>query len=81
MNGPEGFFPKKQNFTMQLVQVLWYCPHNQFLILVLHITFSFFLLTSEDVDIRCPVDEVTEEEGEGEQLPGHRRYVDILDIC
>ena len=26
MNGPEGFLPKKQNFTMQVVQVLWYCP-------------------------------------------------------
>ena len=26
MNGPEGFLPKKQDFTMQVVQVLWYCP-------------------------------------------------------
>ena len=26
MNGPEGFLPKKQNFTMQVVQVLWYRP-------------------------------------------------------
>ena len=24
--GPEGFLPKKLNFTMQVVQVLWYCP-------------------------------------------------------
>ena len=26
MNGPEGFLPKKLNFTMQVVQVLWYRP-------------------------------------------------------
>ena len=42
---------------------------------------GYFISTSEDVNVRCPVDEVAEEEGEGEQLPGHRRYVDILDIC
>ena len=27
MNGPEGFLPKKQIFTMQVAQVLWDCPH------------------------------------------------------
>ena len=26
MNGSEGFLPKKQNFTMQAVQVLWFRP-------------------------------------------------------
>ena len=26
MNSPEGFLPKKQNFTMQAVQVLWFRP-------------------------------------------------------
>ena len=26
LNGPEGFLPKKQNSTMQVVQVLWYRP-------------------------------------------------------
>ena len=26
MNGPEGFLPKKLNFTVQVVQVLWYRP-------------------------------------------------------
>ena len=26
INGPEGFLPKKQNFMMQVVQVLWYRP-------------------------------------------------------
>ena len=29
MNGSEGFLPKKQNSTMQVVQVLWYCPIQQ----------------------------------------------------
>ena len=28
MNGPEGFLPKKLNFTMQVVQVLWYRPEK-----------------------------------------------------
>ena len=26
MNSPEGFLPKKLNFTMQAVQVLWFRP-------------------------------------------------------
>ena len=30
MNGPEGFLPKKLNFTMQVVQVLWYRPYLYF---------------------------------------------------
>ena len=28
MNGPEGFLPKKQIFTMQVAQVLWDCPFS-----------------------------------------------------
>ena len=28
INGPEGFLPKKQNFMMQVVQVLWYRPFS-----------------------------------------------------
>ena len=36
---------------------------------------GYFISTSEDVNVRCPVDEVAEEEGEGEELPGHHRYI------
>ena len=46
-----------------------YCTHDSMDISI------YFISTSEDVDVRCPVDEVAEEEGEGEELPGHRRYI------
>ena len=29
LNSPEGFLPKKLNFTMQAVQVLWFHPKRK----------------------------------------------------
>ena len=53
-----------------------YCTHDSIDISI------YFISTSEDVDVRCPVDEVTEEECEGEEFPG--QHIDIFrytDIC
>ena len=44
MNGPEGFLPKKLNFTMQAVQVLWFRPLHYIMSSFLLVRFSFVIL-------------------------------------
>ena len=52
-----------------------YCKHDSI------DTSIYLIFTSGDIDVRCQVDEVAEEESEGEEFPGHHRYIKIFTGC